>query len=65
MRLGDLLIRAKRVTEEDVARALARRNEFGGRLGDNLVALGAIDQATLDSYLHRIPGSRRISRRRG
>src|SRR5579863_1633101 len=55
MRLGDLLIRAKRVTEDDVARALARRNEHGGRLGDNLVAIGAIDQPTLDSYLHRIP----------
>ena len=55
MRLGDLLIRAKRVTEDDVARALARINEHGGRLGDNLVALGAIDQKTLDAYLHRIP----------
>ena len=55
MRLGDLLIRAKRVTEDDVARALARINEHGGRLGDNLVALGAIDQQTLDTYLHRIP----------
>jgi hypothetical protein len=56
MRLGDLLIRARRVTEDDVERALARINEHGGRLGDNLVALGAIDQKTLDSYLHRIPG---------
>ncbi len=56
MRLGDLLIRAKRVTEEDVTRALARINEHGGRLCDNLVALGAIDQKTLDSYLRRIPG---------
>jgi DNA polymerase III delta prime subunit len=55
MRLGDLLIRAKRVTEDDVARALERINEHGGRLGDNLVALGAIDEPTLDSYLHRIP----------
>ena len=55
MRLGDLLIRAQRVTEADVATALARRDEHGGRLGDNLVASGAIDQATLDSYLHRIP----------
>ena len=55
MRLGDLLIRAKRVTEEDVSNALKRINEHGGRLGDNLVALGAIDQKTLDSYLHRIP----------
>jgi hypothetical protein len=56
MRLGDLLIRAKRVTEDDVNRALARINEHGGRLGDNLVALGAIDQKILESYLHRIPG---------
>ena len=55
MRLGDLLIRAKRVTEDDIARALARINEHGGRLGDNLVALGAIDQKTLDSYLRRSP----------
>jgi hypothetical protein len=55
MRLGDLLIRAQRVTEADVANALARRDEQGGRLGDNLVATGAIDQSTLDSYLHRIP----------
>jgi DNA polymerase III delta prime subunit len=55
MRLGDLLIRAKRVTEADIARALERRNQHGGRLGDNLVAVGAIDQQTLESYLHRIP----------
>jgi hypothetical protein len=55
MRLGDLLIRAKRVTEADVTNALERVATFGGRLGDNLVAIGAIDQQTLDSYLHRIP----------
>ena len=56
MRLGDLLIRAKKVTEDDVARALKRASEYGGRLGDNLVALGALDQRTLDNFLHRIPG---------
>ena len=55
MRLGDLLIRAKRVSEDDVAQAVARINEHGGRLGDNLVALGAIDQRTLETYLRRIP----------
>jgi hypothetical protein len=55
MRLGDLLVRAKRVTEADVAKALERGTTHGGRLGDNLVAIGAIDEQTLDSYLHRIP----------
>ncbi len=55
MRLGDLLIRAQRVTPEDVDRALARATTHGGRLGDNLLALGAIDRTTLDSFLHRIP----------
>jgi hypothetical protein len=55
MRLGDLLIRAKRVTAEDVERALERGRQIGGRLGDNLVAIGAIDQRTLSSFINRIP----------
>lgn len=55
MRLGDLLIRAQRVTEADVERALTLGRENGGRLGDNLVALGAIDQRTLNSFINRIP----------
>lgn len=55
MRLGDLLIRAKRVTERDVERALARSREMGGRLGENLVAIGAIDQRTLSNFINRIP----------
>ena len=54
MRLGDLLIRARRVTPEDVARALARVNQHGGRLGDNLVAIGAIDEKTLDGYYAKL-----------
>jgi hypothetical protein len=55
MRLGDLLIRAKRVTQEDVERALERGKQVGGRLGENLVAVGAIDQRTLSSFINRIP----------
>ena len=55
LRLGDLLVRAKLVTEDDVAKALERLTTSGGRLGDNLVALGAITQERLDSFLHRIP----------
>jgi hypothetical protein len=43
------------VTEEDVAKAVARSREHGGRMADNLIALGAIDQKTLDAFLRRIP----------
>lgn len=55
MRLGDLLIQANLVSEADVAKALAMPPYTGGRLGENLVAMGAIDQRVLDAFLHRIP----------
>ena len=55
MRLADLLIRANLVTERDVATALLRQKQHSGRLGDNLVAIGAIDQKVLDGFIHRIP----------
>jgi hypothetical protein len=55
MRIGDLLLRAKLVTAEQVARALELQIEQGGRLGDNLVAIQAIGREELDTFLHRIP----------
>lgn len=55
MRLGDLLVGANLVTVEDVAAALERQAGNGARLGDNLVALGAIDQQALNAFLKRIP----------
>ena len=55
MRLGDLLIHAKLITEKDVAAALERVKTHGGRLGESLVAIGAIDQAVMDGFIHRIP----------
>jgi len=55
MRLGDLLIQAKLVTVEDVAKALDLQADGGGRLGDHLVAIGAISRETLDAFLHRMP----------
>ena len=48
-------MRVKLVTEGDVAKALERMAEQGGRLGDNLVAIGAIEQRVLDAFIHRIP----------
>jgi hypothetical protein len=38
-----------------VALALERLTTSGGRLGDNLVAIGAIKQEVLDGFLHRTP----------
>ena len=38
-----------------MAKALERLADHGGRLGDNLVADGAITQDTLDKFLHRTP----------
>ena len=55
MRLGDLLIGANLATSEDVAEALRRQAGNGGRLGDNLVSMGAIEQQALDAFLKRIP----------
>jgi hypothetical protein len=55
LRLGDLLIEAGLVTPEHVFLALERLNTRGGRLGDNLVAIGAIEKNVLDSFIHRIP----------
>ena len=55
MRLGDLLVRARLVTAEQVTKALAVQTEKGGRLGDHLIAVGAITQRDLDAFLHRMP----------
>jgi hypothetical protein len=55
MRLGDILINAKLVTTEAVNAALERQASEGGRLGDNLVAMGFIDQKVVDNFLKRIP----------
>jgi len=55
MRLGDLLVRVKLVSQAEVYTALDRQAAQGGRLGENLVAIGAISQEALDAFIHRIP----------
>ena len=55
MRLGDLLIQANLVSVEDVDQGAGAHGRQWGRLGDNLVAIGAIEQRVLDAFLHRIP----------
>jgi hypothetical protein len=53
--LGDLLIEAGLITQEQIFMALDRLVTKGGRLGENLVALGFIEQKVLDTFIHRIP----------
>jgi hypothetical protein len=55
MRLGDLLIRAKLVTAQQVQDALDIQSVQGGRLGDHLIAGGAMTRAAMDAFLHRTP----------
>ena len=55
IRLGDLLISANLVTAEQVTKALDHQSQYGGRLGDLLVATGALTQEALDAFLHRMP----------
>jgi len=55
IQLSDLLIGAHLVTAEQVAEALSHQGQYGGRLGDRLVAIGALTQEALDAFLHRMP----------
>lgn len=53
LRLGELLVHAGMLTQEQVERGLARQKEHGGFLGQALVELGFITQETLMSFLVR------------
>jgi hypothetical protein len=55
MQLGDLLVQANLVTIEQVSEALEMQAHHGGRLGEHLVAMRAIDQESLEAFLHRMP----------
>lgn len=55
LQLGDLLVQAKLVTVEDISKALQRQASEGGRLGENLVAIGALTEDVLEAFLHHIP----------
>ena len=55
MTLGDLLVRAKLITVEQMNQALELQSAQGGRFGDHLVATGAISRPALDAFIHRTP----------
>ncbi len=55
MRIGDLLVEAGLVSREDIARASAEQARTGNRLGDTLVAMGALSQAALAAFFAQLP----------
>jgi type IV pilus assembly protein PilB len=50
-RLGDVLVAAKVITQEQLSLALREQSSWGGRLGQNLLSLGFIDEAKLTSAI--------------
>lgn len=57
MRLGELLVGQGLVSGEDVAAALERQREQGGRLGNHLVALGCI---TVEKLVMALRGQQEV-----
>lgn len=55
MHLGELLVLTKLVTRAQLDEALIRQQKGGGKLGDNLVALGALSNEALNGFLAQIP----------
>ena len=55
LQLGDLLVQAKLVSVEEISQALERQVSQGGRLGENLVAMGLLTESVLDGFLHHVP----------
>jgi hypothetical protein len=53
--IGDVLVAHGLVAPEDVASALERQRIEGGRLGENLIALGRLKPADLDMVLRGAP----------
>ncbi len=55
MHLGELLVLTKHVTKAQLDEALTRQQQQGGRIGENLIAMGALTREALDSFLAGTP----------
>jgi len=55
MRLGEILLRRGLVTDADIEAALALQHTEGGRLGDNLIALGRLTAEQLAAVINAAP----------
>lgn len=59
-RLGDQLLAMGYITEEQLARAIERQQQFGGRLGDVMVELGFVTEEQISSLNHVQPDKLRL-----
>lgn len=55
-KLGEILIKAGKITPEELDEALAGQIFFGGKLGTHLIEMGCIDEHELMRFLGRITG---------
>ncbi len=55
MAIGELLVAKNVITEEQLKKVVQQQKIAGGRLGDNLVALGYVSRATLEAILQEPP----------
>ena len=53
VRLGDLLLKEKRITPEQLQEALAQQRQKGGKLGYTLVSLGFVKEAEITALLSK------------
>jgi predicted ATPase with chaperone activity len=53
--LGEKLVKEGIITSEKLERALERQKNHGGRVGQNLIALGYLDEETLEKFFRRNP----------
>lgn len=56
MKLGEAMVKEGLITNDTLARSLERQIIFGGRLGTNLVEMGAISEENLARFLGKLLG---------
>ena len=66
VRIGELLLKEKRITPEQLQQALNAQRQSGGKLGNSLVSLGFVKDEEITALLSKqygVPPSRSISSR--
>jgi hypothetical protein len=56
LRLGEAMVKDGQISSETLAKALERQIIFGGRLGTNLVEMGAVTEEALAKFLGKVLG---------